>query len=233
VASAELRIYRDLARERRLPLRLRRGAPGAPLIVFSPGFGGTCWDYDGLTLPWHEEGYHVAQLEHPGSAFWQALRLAPLRLFRSPQQLRGFAHTPAEKRNRPLDMLFVLDQLERELKPSAVGLAGHSFGSYTALAAATRASAVVALSPHPPGWLLPAEAYPQMTTPCLMVTGTRDRPYEERLEAYRALRCPAELLVVEGAKHMDFAGWGPRQVVTEAAQAGLKFWRRWLEGRQA
>ncbi len=228
MVSAELRIYRDVSRARRLPVRLRRGAPGAPLILFSPGFGGTCWDYEGLTLPWHEAGYHVVLLEHPGSALWQALQLAPRRLFRSPQQLRRYAHTPDEVRQRPLDALFLLEHLERELKPRAVAIAGHSFGSYTALALGFlgSVSAVMALSPHPPGWLFPPEQYARLDVPCLMVTGTRDHPYQDRLEAIAL--SGAERLVVESARHMDFAGWGPRRVVREASAAGLSFWRRCL-----
>src|SRR5699024_7666657 len=100
-------------------------------------------DYDYLGINWASHGYICVHLQHPGSAdsVWKN---APLldRL----QALQDAALNVQNAINRPYDVAFAIDQLTRlnqtdvrfrkRLDLDHIGMAGHSFGSYTTLAIA-------------------------------------------------------------------------------------------------
>ena len=128
----------DSERDRTLitDLYLPTDAPPAGIIVFSHGLAG---DRKGF-LPVLEHltsyGYAVAALEHPGSN--------TQRLYDLFQGVAQEVSDPSEFSDRPKDVSYLLDELTRlnqangplanRLDPSRVGIIGHSFGGYTALA---------------------------------------------------------------------------------------------------
>src|SRR5690606_9792402 len=102
--------------------------------------------------------------------------------------------------NRPLDTRFVIDQLAKRSALAAmadadrIAVAGHSFGSYTAMAIAgmrvnipdehagakqtlrdERVKAIIAMSPQGPGVMgVSAGAWKVITIPALLMTGSKD-----------------------------------------------------------
>lgn len=115
-----------------------RNPPAAklPVIVFSHGLASRPEDYSDAIRQLASHGYVVAAPQHPGSdAIWLK------------EMLRGL-HKDIfdinEFSNRPKDISFVIDELERrnagrfngKLDLTRVALAGHSFGGYTVLALA-------------------------------------------------------------------------------------------------
>ncbi len=108
----------------------------APLIVISHGLGSDRTSFEYLAEQLASYGFAVAVPEHPGS---NAAQLRSL--------LSGRASEVAEPNefiNRPLDVKFLLDQLQLlnssnptfKLNLQQVGVIGQSFGGYTALALA-------------------------------------------------------------------------------------------------
>ncbi len=115
-----------------------RNPPAAklPVIIFSHGLASRPEDYSDAIRQLASHGYVVAAPQHPGSdAIWLK------------EMLRGL-HKDIfdinEFSNRPKDISFVIDELERrntgrfngKLDLTRVALAGHSFGGYTVLALA-------------------------------------------------------------------------------------------------
>lgn len=109
-----------------------------PVIVFSHGLGSRRLAYEYLAEHLASYGFVVAVPEHPGSSAQQLIAL-----------LNGQADQvvqPTEFIDRPLDVKFLLDELEQRsqsdpvyyqrLNLQQVGVMGHSFGGYTALALA-------------------------------------------------------------------------------------------------
>jgi len=109
-----------------------------PIIVFSHGLGSDRLTYAYLAEHLASHGFVVAVPEHLGSGAEQLVAL-----------LNGQADEVAEPRefiDRPLDVKFLLDELARRsqsdpiyfnrLNLQQVGVIGHSFGGYTALALA-------------------------------------------------------------------------------------------------
>ncbi|MFQ6538028.1 MULTISPECIES: alpha/beta hydrolase [Aphanothece] len=105
-----------------------------PVIVFSHGLGSSPEDFSEVMQQLASHGYVVAAPQHPGSdAIWLK------------EMLRGLhkdIFDVQEFSNRPKDISFVIDELERrnasrfngQLDLTKVALAGHSFGGYTVLA---------------------------------------------------------------------------------------------------
>lgn len=115
----------------------QRYLPGkTPVVVFSHGLASRPEDFAEQAKHLASYGYVVALPDHPGSDYNRARSL-----------LEGFNRNVFaldEFINRPKDISYVIDELQRRnqsvfagrLNLDAVGVAGHSFGGYTALAVA-------------------------------------------------------------------------------------------------
>ncbi|MEL4895218.1 alpha/beta hydrolase [Crocosphaera sp. Alani8] len=137
--SRRLKLF-DQSREREFevvlvqPQRWREGK--TPVIVFSHGLASRPEDFKEDVLQLASYGYVVALPQHPGSDLNQL-----------EEMLQGFSREIVkvdEYVDRPLDVSYVIDELERRnrtefegrLDLNNVGAMGHSFGGYTALALA-------------------------------------------------------------------------------------------------
>ncbi len=132
-SSQEMLTLYDARRQRRFPVELYlpqlSGRP-APLIVISHGLGSDRTTFAYLAAHLASHGFAVAVPEHPGSNAAQLQDLA--------NGLASEVTTPAELIDRPLDIKFLLDELQRsygrQINVQNVGVLGQSFGGYTALA---------------------------------------------------------------------------------------------------
>jgi predicted dienelactone hydrolase len=133
--QVEFLDLQDPSRNRPIPtdLYLPDRSDPAPLVVISHGVGGTRQDFAYLAKHLASYGFAVAVPEHVGSnaklvqGIFQGLT--------QPE--------PREAIDRPLDVIYVLDELERSpithlplqghINLNAVGVIGQSFGGYTAL----------------------------------------------------------------------------------------------------
>ncbi|ACK72909.1 protein of unknown function DUF1400 [Gloeothece citriformis PCC 7424] len=107
-----------------------------PIVIFSHGLASRPDDYDSLAKHLASYGYLVALPQHPGSDFSQVQAM-----------LQGYSSDLfklSEFIDRPKDISFVLDELERlnqslfggRLNLERVGAIGHSFGGYAVFALA-------------------------------------------------------------------------------------------------
>ncbi|RZM77985.1 alpha/beta hydrolase [Leptolyngbya iicbica] len=107
-----------------------------PVVVISHGLGDGRTSYDYLANFLAERGFAVASLDHPGS---NSQQIAQLLSGLSPELIDDH-----EFANRPIDVSELLNELEQfaktrpdlgdRLNTNNVGVIGHSFGGYTALA---------------------------------------------------------------------------------------------------
>ncbi len=128
--SRQRTFYVDVYR----PKQWREGK--TPVVVISHGLGSQPEDFAQRAQHLASYGYVVALPQHIGSDYQQQLAL-----------IKGYSRQvflTDEFINRPLDVSYVLDELERRnarefdgrLALDRVGVFGHSFGGYTALAIA-------------------------------------------------------------------------------------------------
>ncbi|WP_421658994.1 alpha/beta hydrolase [Leptothermofonsia sp. ETS-13] len=120
-----------------LPERILPEPPGpAPVVVISHGLGSDRNTFTYLARHLASQGFAVLVPEHPGSNLKQLEAL-----------VRGIVSEvaePTEFVDRPLDVTYLLNEIERQaasdltlkgrLNLEKVGVIGHSFGGYTALA---------------------------------------------------------------------------------------------------
>lgn len=103
-----------------------------PLIIISHGLGSDRNTYGYLAENLASYGFAVATIEHPGSNLRQLQSLM--------MGLKNEVSPPEELINRPLDIKFLLDYLERnygsKIDTDQVGMIGQSYGGYTSLAVA-------------------------------------------------------------------------------------------------
>ncbi len=223
----------DAARGRAIPLRIYYPADSTerwPTIVFSTGLGRSREDCAYLGRHWAACGFAAVFVQHPGSDDAAGRGLRPRK------ELQRAFYDPGNIRNRPLDILFVLDRLEqlardgsplgRRLDLARVGAAGHDFGSQTVLALAggvlpsrlafdePRLRAVVAMSSPVPLGQIPLEvAYGDVSLPCLHITGTADNSIVATTQAHQR-RLPFDfstgqdryLITLIGADHLTYSG---------------------------
>lgn len=219
----------DDARNRDIQLTIEyptRGGPH-PLIVMSPGFGGSHRGYVGLSSYWAANNYVVIRVNH-------ADRTASVT---KPEDIWANA-TPGDWQNRVRDVTFVLDsldsltkrfpELEGKIDATKIGVAGHSYGAHTAMLlggvktfpggttyADARVKAILAMSPQGPAATrgLTTESFATLTVPAMFMTGTQDKGATEsetpewRSEAFKLSPAPDKYLVtIEGARQGTFTG---------------------------
>jgi predicted dienelactone hydrolase len=232
VLTVEGVVLHDDARRRDIPLKIYHpDAPGPfPVIVFSHGALASKDDYSGLGRTWASFGYVSVHPSHADSVADSGFR----------GTLRQALGDPRAWEDRPRDLSFVLDslahvasfapQLAGQLDLGHVGVAGHSFGAYTAALiggttvhipdrqgpqgfADRRVAAVVLLSPQGEGCMgLGPDSWDHLRLPTLVMYGSLDfgplgQPPAWRNEAFRRAP-PGDKYDVEleGATHMEFAG---------------------------
>ena len=226
----------DAERSRSIPVRIYYPTSNFerfPVIVFSTGLGRSREDCAYLGRHWAGCGYVSVFVQHPGSDESQ-------RGLRPRKDLQRAFYNPSNVRNRPMDLIFVLDQLEQiarddsslgnRLDMTRVGAAGHDFGAQTVLALAgqvlpgqltfrePRVKAVLAMSsPVPLGQVPLSEAYAGISLPCLHITGTADnsivgttQAYQRRLPFDHVSAADQFLITLNGADHMTYSGHARR-----------------------
>lgn len=232
--------WKDAKRDRVVPVKIyypKTGDGKFPVIIFSHGLGGTREGYEYLGRHWASHGYVSVHLQHIGSddSAWKGQAQVM-------QAMRQAAADPANAINRPLDVRFAIDQMEKMDKEDSpfkgrldlknIGMAGHSFGSYTTLAIAGQTfvlprggeqqlddprvkAAIPMSSPVPRNKEQHAKAFGSIKIPCLHMTGTEDTSpindttAEERLIPFqRAKLADAYLVNFKGGDHMIFSGRG-------------------------
>ena len=232
--SATDRDWFDAERRRSVPVRIYRPADSTgrfPVIVFSTGLGRSRDDCAYLGAHWASCGYVAVHVQHKGSD--EEVRQGNLR---PRKKLQRAFYDPENILNRPLDIVFVIDQLERLQRQGAtlgnqcdltrIGVAGHDFGAQTALTLAggvlpgkvtfrdPRVKAVVAMgSPVALGQLPLDVAYGDITVPCLHITGTADNSIvatttaqQRRLPFDHTSGADQYLITFFGADHMTYSG---------------------------
>ena len=234
----------DATRKREVPVKVRwpDGAVhigSRPVLLFSHGLGGSREGGNVWGEAWASAGFVVLHLQHAGSDF-PAVR-AVASSFADKSGLRKAAG-PEQLLARLRDVGFVLDEIatrhasgqERwaSVRPTQVGMSGHSFGAHTTLGMAgqryagfdgirePRLASFIAFSPAPPVAGDARRAFEPMTRPLLSITGTRDQDMiasgatpERRRAVYGALPAGGKAhLVLQDADHMTFGGQTGRAV---------------------
>ena len=191
--------FTDRVRGRRIPFRVYSPVglnQPAPVVLFSPGLGGSrdAAPYLGLALA--KAGYVAIFLQHPGSDSALLKGAADGQEVR--KRLKAVTSDPSSAAARYGDIPFVVDQIERmavegrfagKIDPTRIGIAGHSYGARTVLTAAgqraggwgnrfqePRITAGMPISPISQGMAMqnPGAAYGAIKIPLFNVTGTKD-----------------------------------------------------------
>lgn len=226
-------------RKLRTKVHVPSGKGPFPLVIFSHGGGGH-WDAnfaqaDDLA----RHGYVVICPEHPGSNTAVFLKGGtPMK------NLLAMTRDAEELLQRPRDISFLIDQaaiwtkthpqLKGKLDLKRIGVAGHSYGAYTALVvggvrvandwmvparspglapsqADLRVKAIVALSPQGPGEpFFREDSYSGLKIPALGITGSEDDqqgiPASNRKHGFNLWpKGNKTLLWLTGADHTAFS----------------------------
>lgn len=243
-------IWHDDARNRDVPVRIylpQTGGGGIaisarhPVIVLSHGLGGSGTNYTYFGEHMASHGYLVIAPTHAGSDTAALLQWLKDHSDDKRPAGRGWlaesVNDPENLKQRPKDISFVIDQVGKREAFSAIadlsriGVAGHSFGAYTAMAIGgmlvdlpdapdtsfrdERVKAVLPMSPEGKGTMgIDEHSWDPFAAPVLFLTGTKDygaggRAAAWRREAFDAIRGQdAYLATIDGATHMTFSGTG-------------------------
>ncbi len=233
-------VWQDTARDRAIIVKLYipEGAEAPPVVIFSHGLGGSvdAASYLGRRLAsWGLLSIHI---QHPGSdrEIWRGAQgRQDIR-----RRLAEAARDPQNSIDRFNDLPFVLDQIAARAgdgrlngDPERIGMAGHSFGAHSVLAAMGRVYRVgseavsfkderlkagLVLSPPAPERRIRPDQYPEVygliDRPLLHVTGTEDmspldrtRPASDRQIPFENIAlAPQYLVVFDDADHAVFGG---------------------------
>ncbi len=266
VATVKLE-WHDAARNRDVPVKIfypKSAESACPVIVFSHGLGGSRDGYGYLGQHWASHGYVSVHLQHIGSdtAVWLGSRNIM-------GDMGKAAANPANSINRPLDVRFAIDQIAKlnkdegplkgKLDLDRIGMAGHSFGAYTTLAAVgevfvlpggiekslsePRIKAAVAMSsPVPAARDHDDKAFGSIKVPVFHMTGTKDdspignsKAADRRIPFDHSKPADTYLLILKDGDHMVFSGRvGVQRPLDKEQQAlilssSLAFWDAYLK----
>jgi predicted dienelactone hydrolase len=274
VVNTQTLVLHDDTRDRDIPIKIfdPRAAdiPGRlPILLFSPEAGSSKESYGYLGHYWAEHGYLCLFLTHKGSDTYLSKKGKPL------ASLRAIVQSTQKDENladRPLDVSFVINSLpsietqvsdlQGRIDPTHIGVAGHSFGAYTALAVAgaaahfsdgsihhfqdNRVTCYEALSPPGSSAVgFDLESWRPILRPVLIIRGSQDHglngePSDWRGEVFKHLPPRHKFeIVLQGANHMDFSdrqldgSRGGTRFHAYVEQATLAFWDAYLKGNQA
>ena len=272
VRTADDLALRDAARQSDLPCRAYHPADGGPypVVVFSHGFGANHGAFAGVGKHWASHGYVVIHPSHADGV--GKARREPAREEGAGPAARprggGFAgglNDPRKAGGRVADVTLVLDSLDDlpkivpalkgKIDKERVGVAGHSFGAYTAMLVGgvtadlggergksyldKRVKCILPISGQGAGQQgLTERSWDGLKLPMMTITGTRDRGAGGQGLAWKRGpydRSPAGdkyLVVVDGASHVSFGGGlGPRgdDVVACVGLASTRFWDAYLK----
>lgn len=246
--------WQDTKRNRSLPVKIYLPSDikeTAPVVIFSHGLGGSCESAKYLGKYWSQHGYVCLFVQHPGSdeSIWKPkVESHEIKTFKGfLNVLKETVKDPVHALNRANDIPFIVDQLELKAKPDSdsclagkinpdeIAVAGHSFGSWTALTASgqkllnskgeiqtftdPRLKAAVYLSPTCPRKAVdPQVAFGEIAVPGLHFTGTKDSSpigetkIADRRTAFDCIsRADQYLVILNKADHMVFNGRPKRQ----------------------
>lgn len=221
-----------------IPVQASGNAGSGKCLVFSTGFAGSRTDYGALCRIF-EPDYLVVRVSHPGFGCWAGLkalvwflglRVQGKEAVEAALRVRRWIHSEENYLRRRGQLLRVVEEISRRYRVRAFSLAGHSYGTDTALRGALEMEVeeLYLFSPHPPGYLFSVEDYGRLRAGLVwLVTGTRDRTRdgvgpEERLKVAEV--CDARVINLTGVRHMDFAfaELGPEGWVEELGAGFLR-----------
>ena len=250
----------DQDRDRTVPVKvyLPKQARGArPVVLVSHGLGGTREGLAYLGNHWASHGYICVHMQHAGSdaSVWKEVKPSE-RL----KAMRAAARDPVNALDRAADTTFVVDELARlnkdedsqllgKLNLSKTGIAGHSFGAWTAMVAGglllggeqeldvseLRVRCMIPLSPpvsQIKKWR--QRNYGALSIPALFMTGTLDTSLinsttaKERQIPYKLMPGTSEngqpkyQINFNGADHMTFSGETRRSLRSKVSREDNK-----------
>jgi predicted dienelactone hydrolase len=264
VLTIDQLVLHDAARNKDLPLKIYypEGAGPFPVIVFSHGLYGSKDAYWALAQYWASYGYVCMHPSHADSRQDSGYR----------GTLRRAIADPDLWRSRPKDISFIIDSLPQieklaptlkgKLDRSRIGVGGHSYGAYTALAiggatvqmpggkspvsfADKRVRAIVVLSPQGAGEMgLTSKSWESIRVPMLAMYGSRDFATRRHTSIWRSQPFngapPGDKydVEIEGATHFTFLGpMRQRGLQTPLFQCAmvetLAFWDTYLKDDEA
>ena len=206
------------AEQRQLAVRDAAARPGVyPLIIFSHHSGGHRRTSTFLCTHLSSHGYVVAALDHSEVIAPELARI------NDESEEQKSARWQAVIDSRVPDVRFLMDHLlhfrersvEVELDPARIGIVGHSFGAWTALATPeidSRIRAVVALAPggtsNPRPGILPVKLTFQWghEVPALYLVAENDvpLPLAGMYELFKRAPSPKQMVILRRADHLHF-----------------------------
>jgi dienelactone hydrolase len=237
---------KDQAGKKELPFKVyypKSGGP-YPVILFSHGFGGNKDSFGQVGKHWASYGYVVIHPTHEDGLSRQRSEDRNSSDEASGVRgrlggLRGEISDPVRINGRVADLVLLLDHLDElpELLPElqgkidceSIGVAGHSFGAYTAMLIGgvtadfgkekgksffdKRVKCILPISGQGTGQQgLTDKSWDSLQLPMMTITGTEDRGVggqgvDWRKEPYKYSPIGNKFLVViEGANHLSFGG---------------------------
>lgn len=224
--------WHDAVRGRDVPARIYRPKTidrPTPIVIFSPGLGGSREGYSYVGNAWAEHGYVVSVLEHVGSNGKTVIGKGPAAL--------NTAMGGKEYAERAADVKFAIDQLFAmnsdkadplfgKLDLKHIAMVGHSYGAVTTQAivgqqiapgkslADLRVTCGIIMSGSPPRSPLATQnSFGKIALPLLHLTGTEDdSPVGGATAKARRVpfdQCPSSpqtLITFNGADHAVFSG---------------------------
>jgi len=259
----------DEERNREVPAKLYfpKDATGElPLIIFSHGLGGTRQGYEYVGRHWASHGYICVHVQHRGSDNETSKNTG-----KPSEALRKAAVSFENLYNRPKDVTFAIDHMEQfngdkssefhdRVNMDKVGVAGHSFGGYTAHAVSgrliwgpegivdlhdKRIKACIAISAPARDTDEFRKSFEKFNKPCLHITGVHDTSpigetkVEHRRLPFDSVKSKDHYLVnFSDADHMVFTGkvWPGRDATVDVEIHRLVkavttlFWAAYLAG---